>query len=625
MRFSLVAIWAFGNIVDLTAFSIFFLSKNWATLSKFVTAYVDPGTLLNTLKCSLSALALIQVIRFMRGLSAKSNPVEDGLPKPMLFPCRTSHTRLFPKKNTFSYSYLLAGVPIGWKGSSGGMLSADLPKKNTPWYWKLLSITPDPASTWYSVDADDYMEPGHVELGLDGKLWRYLETQGAQRKDFPYVYLVTAAKFMGYVSNPVSFWHLYGPDKELKAFVVEVNNTFNERHMYFSNTNLGVSDTSDIPQDTDFDWQNIEQEASSFDKSQKLGIKDQSKFRKHWSKDFYVSPFNSRKGSYSQLSYDPLFPALTGNGPVNTTLTLNSSKAHAKLVARVFSTKPAVDPSTMSLLGKIRFLAMWWWVGLATFPRTVYQAGILLFKRKMTFLLRPEPTKDTIGRQADDCEIAIESAFRSYLRHLVEQADLPVVVKYIPGGLPGSSEELMNSPAAQLAPHTVEVLEFKVLTPLFYSRFVHYADNLDALHHEFNESRTIWLSNSLILLDFLPSSAPALDRRFAGRWDQACFGAIRNLRARPAPIKGPMYAKDSNKLEVLPMPKPKVIQDGSFSALDEFVLQEASPLEHAEYRRGVLKLFLSDHLALGDPSFLGLELFIIKAAISWAVVKSCTL
>lgn len=174
---SLAAIWVLGNTLERVVFSIFFVTRNWHVITRYVTAYLDPATLCNTLKYSLSALALIQVIRFVRGLSAESTAVEDGLPKPMLFPCRTSHTRLFPKKNTFSYSYLLAGVPLGWKGSSGGMLSADLPKKNTAWYWKLLSITPDASSTWYSIDADDYMEPGHVELGLDGKLWRYLATQ----------------------------------------------------------------------------------------------------------------------------------------------------------------------------------------------------------------------------------------------------------------------------------------------------------------------------------------------------------------------------------------------------------------------------------------------------------------
>lgn len=173
----LAAIWALGNSQDVFIFSVFFVSRNWEVLARYITAYVDPTSLVDILKCSLSALVIIQVVRFIRGLSAASTPVEDGLPRPMLFPSRTSHTRLFPKKNTFSYSYLLAGVPIGWKGSSGGMLSADLPKKNDPWYWKLLSITPDPSSTWYSVDAEDYMEPGHVELGLDGKLWRYLETQ----------------------------------------------------------------------------------------------------------------------------------------------------------------------------------------------------------------------------------------------------------------------------------------------------------------------------------------------------------------------------------------------------------------------------------------------------------------
>ena len=46
-------------------------------------------------------------------------------PKPLFFPSRTTHTRLFPKTHSFSYSYLLVGIPVGWQGSVGGMLSAD--------------------------------------------------------------------------------------------------------------------------------------------------------------------------------------------------------------------------------------------------------------------------------------------------------------------------------------------------------------------------------------------------------------------------------------------------------------------------------------------------------------------
>ena len=52
--------------------------------------------------------------------------VQQPCLKPLLFPSRTSHMRLFPKNHSFSYSYLLVGIPVGWRGSTGSLISADL-------------------------------------------------------------------------------------------------------------------------------------------------------------------------------------------------------------------------------------------------------------------------------------------------------------------------------------------------------------------------------------------------------------------------------------------------------------------------------------------------------------------
>ena len=89
--------------------------------------------------------------------------------RPLVIPSRTSHTRLFPEKHSFSYSYLLVGIPIGWRGSSGSLLSADLN-----------SIENDglrPRKGWFSVEAADYLHRGYDVHGLSGKLRTYLKTQ----------------------------------------------------------------------------------------------------------------------------------------------------------------------------------------------------------------------------------------------------------------------------------------------------------------------------------------------------------------------------------------------------------------------------------------------------------------
>ena len=89
--------------------------------------------------------------------------------KPLLFPCRTSHTRLFPQRHSFSYSYLLVGIPVGWRGSIGSVLSADL----SPSEGKVLRRQ----NGWYSVKGADYLHRGYDARGLQGKLESYLKTQ----------------------------------------------------------------------------------------------------------------------------------------------------------------------------------------------------------------------------------------------------------------------------------------------------------------------------------------------------------------------------------------------------------------------------------------------------------------
>lgn len=89
--------------------------------------------------------------------------------KPIFFPCRTSHTRIFPKKHSFSYSYLFVGIPVGWRGWVSSILTADL--KTLPWRGR------KPKNGWFNVDSADYLARGDSVHGLRGKLDTYLESQ----------------------------------------------------------------------------------------------------------------------------------------------------------------------------------------------------------------------------------------------------------------------------------------------------------------------------------------------------------------------------------------------------------------------------------------------------------------
>ena len=96
--------------------------------------------------------------------SQRSSPL-----KPLIFPSRTSHVRLFPKMHGFSYSYLLVGVPVGGKPVSPTDCSAGKTSSEDAEGRGLMS--------WFKVDAGDYLERGNRHLGLRGKLEMYLRNQ----------------------------------------------------------------------------------------------------------------------------------------------------------------------------------------------------------------------------------------------------------------------------------------------------------------------------------------------------------------------------------------------------------------------------------------------------------------
>ncbi|EDO02357.1 hypothetical protein SS1G_04833 [Sclerotinia sclerotiorum 1980 UF-70] len=334
---SVALIGLFGSVSDISNLFAFTIVHNRYLLFHTFQKYVGLSTFIAHTGSMAFLFALLQIVRYFRGLEVASTNLEGQVLKPMFFPANTSHLRLFPKKHGFSYSYLLTGVPVGWTGSSGGMISVDEKNNVSPWYKRLLYF--QPMSPWYVVDGDAYLDRGHVPGGLEGKLKRFLHDQGLNHEDYPYAYLMTSSRFLGYQNNPVSIWNLYSRNKELKAVILEVNNTFDERHTYFVTS-------KDV-------------EASMIEKTKGKP----PRFTNTWSKEFYVSPFNSRSGSYSISASDPFFPSLSGSNNLDLTLTLTSTE-RAFLVARIFSDGPALDPSTMSVLQKTQFILSWWWLGL---------------------------------------------------------------------------------------------------------------------------------------------------------------------------------------------------------------------------------------------------------------------
>jgi DUF1365 family protein len=313
---------------------------------------------------------------------------------PWLLPSRTSHTRFFPRKHSFAYTLLQVVVPVGSRGRFGSLASVgDVQRRG-----------------WFHVQASDYLERNSTETDLKAKLRSYLQQQGIEGSAWSYAYLITAPRFLGYSFNPVSFWYIYTSQDVLTMMILEVNNTFDERRMYLLQA-TGSGEKSEDSQSSSPPTPGDEGPVVV----PKVDLAD-GKFRKAWTKDFHVSPFNSRKGYYMLTAIDPFTNKLNEPPIFSNTITLKSSKDHVKLVARIFSDGKPINPVTSSWLDTAAFVLTWFWAGFLTFPRILKEAAVLFWSRGLHVWLRPEVKASSISRKEAKIERYVGMSFNSHMK-----------------------------------------------------------------------------------------------------------------------------------------------------------------------------------------------------------------
>jgi DUF1365 family protein len=129
---------------------------------------------------------------------------------PLLGFGQVRHTRLKPVRNAFAYpSYFLMLPMRAMQQAGGGALAHNRSG--------LLSF----------FDRDHGDGRSNAVAWLDELLHREgVEDTGGE------IWLHTYPRVLGYTFKPVSFWYCHGANGSLSAIVVEVNNTFGERHCY---------------------------------------------------------------------------------------------------------------------------------------------------------------------------------------------------------------------------------------------------------------------------------------------------------------------------------------------------------------------------------------------------------
>ena len=220
------------------------------------------------------------------------------------------------------------------------------------------------------------------------KLSRCLQQHNIEA-NFQRVTLITAPRYLHYAFNPVSFYLCYGPNDRLDCFVMEVNNTFQERHVY----------VLDQFHRDDNVWRSVRTEP----------------------KQFHVSPFNNMHGDYdvSILDNEHEFDIridLVRDGRCVLQTQLRGDK------------RPLTTGAVLNTI--VRFPIR----PLLTFPRILWEAARLAYEKRLRVYHKPIPIHPTTRSTRSPTlaqRLAMRIVFRLFnnLRH----GGLQVV---LPNGLP---------------------------------------------------------------------------------------------------------------------------------------------------------------------------------------------
>ncbi len=134
------------------------------------------------------------------------------------------HTRLRPARHAFSYPTYFLMLPLRSLAAQGPGELARNRFAAISFYDKDHGDGRANALQWL----DELLIREHI-LDASGEIWLHC---------YPRV--------LGYAFKPVSFWYCHRPDGSLRAIVVEVNNTFGEKHLYLlDHAKLGQEITAD--------------------------------------------------------------------------------------------------------------------------------------------------------------------------------------------------------------------------------------------------------------------------------------------------------------------------------------------------------------------------------------------
>lgn len=238
----------------------------------------------------------------------------------------TSHARLDPVKHSFKYPIIFAKFDLDEL--------QDLDKEVYLFSHNKKNII--------SLYDEDYL-PGR-EGQLKQRVLSFLDTELAEK--IKRIELVTVPRVFFKVFNPVSFYRCYDSESSLCVAIAEVNNTFNETHVYVLNSK--------------------HERRSSSSKFVKFADK----------KQFHVSPFNDLKGDY-EFFFDEVFAGID----IRVNLVKN---AKTVFTSRMFGKQFPFYPRQL-----LKIIPRLWYSAHVVFARISWQAAKLYWGKKLKVYSKP--------------------------------------------------------------------------------------------------------------------------------------------------------------------------------------------------------------------------------------------
>ena len=190
----------------------------------------------------------------------------------------------------------------------------------------------------------DYLSEGSATI--KEKLLTYLTDAGCA-DGIARISIITSARYLTSVFNPVSFYYCYAGDDTVLSCVAEVNNTYGERHIYVL----------------------------------KNGYSKGSEYPLHFTtkKAFHVSPFNDLKGSY-EMTFSPV---------------ADEVEIHVDLYrsgVKIFGAKLMGKAREFTLRNQVTILFKHPLIPHLTRPRIYFEAAKLHFGRRLGMHDKPAPS-----------------------------------------------------------------------------------------------------------------------------------------------------------------------------------------------------------------------------------------